>query len=145
MTLDFQADLPEELAQKITQTASERGLPLWDFLTLLLGLFSLPQMRLSEDPFIRDLADELMLHCQQCTAAMARANTKTLDQQPNLFAEKPRPEWIAEELTNWRTPQSREEAKPSDPSGVTATQFIRMREPGDETDEELLAALKQMG
>ena len=64
MTLELQAALPEELAQKITETAARRGLPEGDFLILLLGLSMLPQMRLSENRVVRDLSDELMLFCQ---------------------------------------------------------------------------------
>jgi hypothetical protein len=147
MTLDFQATLPEELAQKITQAANERGLPLWEFLTLLLGLFSLPQMRLSEDPVIRDLSDELMLYCQRRAAALEQANNKILSLQPDLFTEKPSPEWIADELKTWRTPQSLEELKPpaTHPPGMTAIQFKREQRSGDETEEEMLETLKQMG
>ena len=149
MTLDFQAALPEELAQKIARTAIERGLPLWDFLTLLLGLFSLPQRRLSEDPVVRDLSDELMLYCQRRAAGIEQESGKALDLLPDLFAEKPSPEQIAEELKNWRIPQSLEELRPRipPPPGMTAMQFIRGQWPGGETDtdEEILTGLKTMG
>ncbi len=147
MTLDLQAALPEELSQKIADTAALRGLPAGDFLVLLLGLFTLPQMRLSEDPVVRDLSDELMLFCQRRAAGLERESGKTLDLLPDPFAVKPTPEQIAEEVKNWRTPQSLDELKPRvpPPPGMTAMEFIRGKWPGDETEEELLATLKEMG
>ena len=145
MTLDFQAALPEVLAQKIARTALERGLPLWDFFTLLFGLFALPQIRLSEAPAVRDLSDELMLFCQQRATGIEQESGKI--RVP--VAEKLTPEQIREELKNWKTPQSLDELKPRDPApnGMTAMQFIRGQWPGDETDtdEEILAELKAMG
>lgn len=147
MTLDLQAALPEELSQKIADMAAQRGLPTGDFLILLLGLFTLPQMRLSEDPVVRDLSDELMLFCQRRAAGLERESGKTLDLLPDPFAAKPTPEQIAEEVKNWRAPQSLDELKPRvpPPPGMTAMQFIEGKWPGDETEEELLATLKSMG
>lgn len=147
MTLDLQAALPEDLAHRIEAGAEQRGLAFWDFLTLLLGLFTLPQMRLSEDRVVRDLSDELMAYCQQRAADIERESGKALDLLPDLSADKPTPEQIAEGLKNWRTPQSLEELKPRvpPPPGMTAMQFIEGQWPGDETEEELLATLKAMG
>ncbi|MDQ2799292.1 MAG: hypothetical protein M3Y13_06580 [Armatimonadota bacterium] len=147
MTLDLQAALPEELSQKIADMAAQRGLTAGDFLVLLLGLFTLPQMRLSEDPVVRDLSDELMLFCRRRAAGLERESGKTLDLLPDPFAAKPTPEQIAEEIKNWRTPQSLDELKPRvpPPPGMTAMQFIEGKWPGDETEEELLATLKSMG
>ena len=42
MTLDLQAALPEDLARRIKSGAEERGVPAWDFLSLLIGLSLLP-------------------------------------------------------------------------------------------------------
>jgi hypothetical protein len=147
MTLDLQAALPEDLAQRIEDMAARRGLAAGDCMALLVGLSLLPQMRLSEDRVMRDLSDELMLYCQRRAADMERASGKTLDLLPDLSAEKPTPEQIAEELKNWHTPQSLDELKPRvpPPPGMTAMQFIRGQWPGDETEEELLATLKEMG
>ena len=46
--------LPEEMAQRVTAGAEERGITAADFLSLLIGLSLLPQMRLSEDCALRD-------------------------------------------------------------------------------------------
>lgn len=147
MTLDLQAALPEDLARKVEQTAERRGLPAGDFVALLLGLWTLPQMRLSEDPLVRDLSDELMLHFQKRAARMEHESGKALDLLPDLFAPKPTPEEIDEELRNWHTPQSLDELQPrlKPPPGKTIADMLpREPWPGNETDEELLAALKAM-
>lgn len=147
VTIGLQAALPEDLAQRIEAGAEQRGLAFWDFLTLLLGLFSLPRMRLSEDRVVRDLSDELMLYFQRRAAEMERTSGKALDLLPDLWAEKPTPEQIAEELKNWHTPQSLAELKPrvQPPPGKTIRDMLpREPWPGDETDQELLAALKAM-
>ncbi len=147
MTLDIQANLPEDLAQRIEDVAAQRGLAVGDCLTLLLGLFTLPQMRLMEDPVMRDLSDELMLHFQRRAAGMERESGKALDLLPDLSAGRPTPEEIAEDMKNWRTPQSLDELKPrvQPPPGKTIRDMLpREPWPGDETDEELLAALKAM-
>ena len=147
MPLDLQASLPEDLTRRITMVAEQRGLAAEDCLSLLLGLSFLPQMRLSEDPVVRDLSDELMLHFQKRAMGMERESGKALDLLPYLSAEKPPPDQITEELKNWRTPQSLDELKPrvEPPPGMTIRDMLSQEPwPGDETDEELLAALKAM-
>ncbi len=147
MTLNLQSALPQGLVRKMEEAASLRGVSPNDILILLVGLWTLPQLLLSEDPLVRDLSGELMLYCQRQAAHMERESGKALDLLPDLFAPKPTPEEIQEELRNWRTPQSLEELKPRipPPPGMTAMQFIRGQWPGDETEEELLASLKEMG
>lgn len=63
------------------------------------------------------------------------------------FAPKPSHEELTAELRAWRTPQSLDELKPRalPPPGMTAMEYIRGKWPGDETEEELLATLKEMG
>lgn len=147
MTLDLQAALPDNLARKVEQAAAQRGLSAGDFVALLLGLWTLPQMRLSEDPVVRDLSDELMLHFQKRAARMEQESGKALDLLPDLFAPKPTPEEIAAELKNYRIPQSLDELKPrlQPPPGKTIKDLLPKEPwPGNETDAELLAALKAM-
>lgn len=147
MTLDLQSALPEELSQKIADTAAQRGLTVGDFLVLLLGLFTLPQMRLSEDPVVRDLSDELMLFCQRRAAGLERESGKTLDLLPDLFAAERNRDMMLEELKNHRVPQSLDELKPriQPPPGKTIRDMLSNDPwPGEETDEELLTALKAM-
>jgi len=147
MTLDLQVALPDSLVRRIEEVAAMRGLLLGDCLTLLMGVFSSPELRLSEDRVTRDLSDELMLHFQRNAARLERASGKTLDLLPDLSIPKPAPEEIRAELSQWRTPQSLDELKPRvpPPPGMNAMQFIRGQWPGDETEEELLASLKEMG
>jgi len=149
MTLDLQVALPDGLVRRIEEVAATRGLPVGDFLTLLVGVFSSPELRLSEDRVTRDLSDELMLHFQRNAARLERASGKTLDLLPDLSLPKPTPEEIHAELSQWRTPQSLDELRPRvpPPPGITAMQFIRGQWPGDETDtdEDILASLKAMG
>ncbi len=107
MTLDLQAALPQELAQKVEDAAARRGVSASDFAALLVGLWTLPQMLLSEDAVVRDLSLELMLHFQQQAARMeaaykAQESGKALDLLPDPFAPKPTPEEIHQELKNWR-------------------------------------------
>ena len=147
MTLNLQAALPQDLAQKVEELAAQRGLSASDFAVLLAGLWTLPQMLLSEDAAVRDLSSELMLHCQQQAVRMERVSGKSLDLLPDPFASKPTLEEIQEELKNWRTPQSLSELKPrvSPPPGMTIHDMLpREPWPGNETDQELLAALKAM-
>ena len=147
MTLDLQSSLPENLARKMEETAAERGVSANDFIVLLLGLWTLPEMLLSEDPVVRDLSGELMLHCQQQAARMEQASGKALDLLPDPFAAKPTPEEIQKELKNWRTPQSLDELKPrlQPPPGKYIRDFMPQEPwPGNETDKELLDALKAM-
>ncbi len=134
VTIGLQVALPEDLAHRIEAGAEQRGLAAGDFLTLLLGLFTLPQMRLSEDPVVRDLSDELMLHFQRRAAAIERESGKALDLLPSS--------------NDYRVPQSLSELKPrvQPPPGKTIRDMLPKEPwPGDETDEELLAALKAMG
>jgi hypothetical protein len=147
MTLDLQVALPDSLVRKIEAVAAERGLLPGDCLTLLVGVFSSPELRLSEDRVTRDLSDELMLHFQRNAARLERASGKTLDLLPDLALPLPTPEEIHAELRAWRTPQSLDELRPRvpPPPGMTAMQFIRGQWPGDETEEELLASLEEMG
>ena len=149
MTLDLQVVLPDGLVRRIEEVAATRGLPVGDCLTLLVGVFSSPELRLSEDRVTRDLSDELMLHFQRNAARLERASGKTLDLLPDLSLPKPTPEEIHAELSQWRTPQSLDELRPRvpPPPGMTAMQFIRGQWPGDETDtdEDILASLKAMG
>lgn len=134
MTIGLQVALPDDLARRITSVAEQRGLAAGDCLTLLVGLSLLPHMRLSEDSIVRDLSDELMLHFQRRTAAIERANGKGVDLLPSS--------------NGYRVPQSLSELKPrvQPPPGKTIRDmFPKEPWPGDETDEELLAALKAMG
>lgn len=85
--------------------------------------------------------------------------TITLELEPDMEQEAARlgltPEELAEQamrtlidgLKHQRIPQSLDELKPRrlPPPGKTAMQMIVGQWPGDETDEELQAALKAMG
>lgn len=63
------------------------------------------------------------------------------------FAQQALMEKLIAGLKNRRIPQSLDEIKPRrlPPPGKTAMEMIVGQWPGDETDEELLAALKAMG
>ena len=104
MTLDLQLVLPEDLARRIEDAAAKRGLLLDECLTLLVGLFSSPEIRISEDRVTRDLCDELMLHIQRNGARLVRVSGKTLDLMPNSTLPQPTPEANHAELRQWRTP-----------------------------------------
>lgn len=133
VTIGLQVALPEDLARRITSVAEQRGLAAGDCLTLLVGLSLLPQMRLSEDCAVRDLSDEVMAYFQRRAADIERESGKNV-------------KWIPG-VNDYRVPQSLEEIGPRvpPPPGMTAMQFIRGQWPGDETEEELLATLKEMG
>ena len=133
MTLDLQAALPEDLARRVKAGAEERGVSTWDFLSLLIGLSLLPQMRLSEDCALRDLSDEVMAYFQRRAADMERESGKAA-------------QWIPG-VNDYRVPQSQEELGPrvKPPPGKTIKDMLPTEPwPGDETDEELLVALKAM-
>ena len=131
--IDLQVALPEEIAQRVKAGAEERGVTAADFLSLLIGLSLLPQMRLSEDCALCQLSDTVMAFFQRRAADIEHESGKA-------------PDWI-HGVNDYREPQSLEELKPRVklPPGVTAMQFIRGQWPGDETEEELLATLKTMG
>jgi len=132
--IDFQMALPEEIAQRITAGAQERGVTAADFLSLLIGLSLLPQMRLSEDCALCQLSDTVMAFFQRRAADIEHESGKAAD-------------WI-HGVNDYREPQSLEELKPrvKVPPGKTLKDYIHQEPwPGEETDEELLAALKAMG
>ncbi len=131
--IDLQVALPEELAQRVTAGAEERGVAAGDFLSLLIGLSLLPQMRLSEDCALCQLSDTVMAFFQRRAADIEHEAGKAAD-------------WI-HGVNDYREPQSLEELKPRVklPPGMTIREYIHQEPwPGDETDEELLAALKAM-
>ncbi len=133
MTLDLQAALPEDLARRVKAGANERGVSAWDFLSLLTGLSLLPQMRLSEDCGVRDLSDEVMAYFQRRAADIEKESGRDV-------------KWIPG-VNDHRVPQSLEELRPRvlPPPGKTIRDMLPTEPwPGEETDEELLAALKAM-
>ena len=134
MTLDLQVVLPEGLAHRVEAGAEGRDTAVADFLILLIGLSMLPQMRLSEDCAVRDLSDEVMAYFQRRAADIGRESGKSVNWIPGV--------------NDYRIPQSLEELGPrlKPPPAKTIQDMLPTEPwPGEETDEELLTALKAMG
>ena len=153
--LGLQAALPEDLARKLNELAAERGLSPADVVLRHFaeqareGVEQAPQSldelkpRVPPPPgmtamqFIRGHwpGDETD------TDADILADLKAMDASPRLTREQ-----LETELKAWHEPQSLDELRPQvpPPPGMTGLQFVEGKWPGDETDAELLAALKAM-
>lgn len=162
MNTNIQDALPEDLARRLEEIASERGLSPVEVVQRHFQTSDVAAPGETQRWRAPQSLDELkpralpppgMTAMEYIAGKWPGDETEeellaALKEMDNI-ALRPSRQELSEQLRAWRTPQSRDELRPRIPAppGMTAMQFIRGHWPGDETDtdEDILADLKAMG